>query len=348
MSVCIIAKNESKHIETCLQKLKLLRAECIVVDTGSDDQTAILAEASGARIYHFPWNHDFSSARNYAASVASNDMILSVDCDEYLDYAHINSISNMLNDYNSDIGVVEIINHILREDKSEDLIHEPASRLYNRKLYHFQGAVHETLAPIDTRQNVRFYDCPLQFQHMGYLTPDIRRNKSKRDEALLLHMLSKSPADPYLLYQLGKCSISLGDSEEAISRFEKAIDQNPDIHLEYVQNMILSYGYALLDEKRYQDALALSAFDQDFADSADFLFLLGLIYMNNVMFPEAIGSFQQAMSCTRCSNEGTNSYKAWYNIGVIQELSGHPAEARESYARCENYKPALERITLLS
>ena len=45
--------------------------------------------------------------------------------------------------------------------------------------------------------------------------------------------------------------------------------------------------------------------------------------------------------------EGTNSYMANYNIGVIYECTGHIAEARAYYEKCGEYAPAKQRLKVL-
>ena len=84
LSVCIIAKNEEKYIEKCLSALAPYGFEIILTDTGSTDRTVAIAGKYTDKIYHFDWCDDFSAARNYAISRASNDLVLSLDCDEYL------------------------------------------------------------------------------------------------------------------------------------------------------------------------------------------------------------------------------------------------------------------------
>ena len=85
VSICIIAKNEEKYIGECLSRLSHFDWEIVVVDTGSTDRTVEIARAYTPNIYHFHWVNDFSAARNYSISKASNDYILAVDCDEYLE-----------------------------------------------------------------------------------------------------------------------------------------------------------------------------------------------------------------------------------------------------------------------
>ena len=76
ISVCMIAKNEEKHIEKCLAAIRSHAAgsvelEIIVVDTGSTDRTKEIAARYADKVLDFVWVNDFSAARNYSISQAS-------------------------------------------------------------------------------------------------------------------------------------------------------------------------------------------------------------------------------------------------------------------------------------
>ena len=64
LSLCMITKNEEKNISRCLDSIKDIVDEIIIVDTGSTDKTIEIAKSYGANIYHYEWNKDFSKARN--------------------------------------------------------------------------------------------------------------------------------------------------------------------------------------------------------------------------------------------------------------------------------------------
>ena len=85
ISLCMIVKNEEKNLGKCLESLKGIVDEMIVVDTGSTDRTVEIAKEYGARVEHFEWVGDFSKARNYAFSLATCDYIYSADADEEID-----------------------------------------------------------------------------------------------------------------------------------------------------------------------------------------------------------------------------------------------------------------------
>ncbi len=84
ISVCIIAKNEETNIERCLKSLESYKFEIIVVDTGSTDRTKEIALQFTDGVFDYEWTDDFSAARNYAIEQATNDYILMIDCDEYV------------------------------------------------------------------------------------------------------------------------------------------------------------------------------------------------------------------------------------------------------------------------
>ena len=111
--------------------------------------------------------------------------------------------------------------------------------------------------------------------------------------------------------------------------------------------MVEAYGYCLLDLKEYEAALSFENIYDAFAVNADFVFLMGLIYMNNAMFDDAIAQFQKATEFATCTVDGANSYRAFYNIGVIYECTGRTKQALAAYEKCGNYAPALSRKEVL-
>ncbi len=80
LSAIVLTKNEERNIEGCLSSLSWAD-EMLVVDSGSTDLTAALAEKHGARVVTHPFTN-FSSQRNFAMSQAQGDWVLFIDADE--------------------------------------------------------------------------------------------------------------------------------------------------------------------------------------------------------------------------------------------------------------------------
>ena len=81
-----------------------------------------------------------------------------------------------------------------------------------------------------------------------------------------------------------------------------------------------------------------------FVKTAYLQFLLGIIYINNARFSDALREFEKAAGQKDCKTAGVNSYAAWYNIGVICECLGEKQRAVKYYKKCGDYQPALERL----
>jgi len=83
ISALIISYNEEKKIGKCLQSLKALADEIVVVDSFSTDGTAQIVKNMGGRFLQ----HEFEGyieQKNYALAQASYDLVLSLDADEVL------------------------------------------------------------------------------------------------------------------------------------------------------------------------------------------------------------------------------------------------------------------------
>lgn len=361
ISICMIAKNEEQHIEECLSRLKPYCNEIVLVDTGSTDATLTIAAKYTDKIYHFDWINDFSAARNYSIAQAKNDWILSIDCDEYLESVDSDKLLHLINSRPCEVGQVLIRNRFSQNGQAS-IENIRVSRLFNKNYFHYEGSIHEQLERKPTAADdsltynesmhsdlpIPAFKVPLTLLHVGYDgSEEEMRAKALRNIALLEKELKTKGEDSYLYYQLGQSCVRLKDYEKAYEWFNLGLSMDVDITQGYVQNMVEAYGYCLLDMKRFDEALLLEGIYNDFAVRADFVFLMGLIYMNNARFNDAIEEFKKATIMEQFSVEGTNSYRANYNIGVIYECMGQFENARRYYIKCGGFEPAKQRLACL-
>ncbi|MBA2368569.1 MAG: glycosyltransferase family 2 protein [Candidatus Protochlamydia sp.] len=81
ISVTVLTKNSQTYLKEVLSSLHTFD-EVLVCDTGSSDQTIVIAEQfSNVRIHHMKFN-GFGPTHNLASSLAKNDWVLSIDSDE--------------------------------------------------------------------------------------------------------------------------------------------------------------------------------------------------------------------------------------------------------------------------
>lgn len=83
LSVLLIAKNEERDLPSCLDSLKGLADEIVLVDGHSTDRTRTIAEAAGARVFQKEWE-GYGLQKQFALDQSTGDWVLNIDADERL------------------------------------------------------------------------------------------------------------------------------------------------------------------------------------------------------------------------------------------------------------------------
>ena len=295
ISCCMIVKNEEKRLGRCLESLKPFGFELVIVDTGSEDGTVRLASEYTDKVFHFPWQEDFSAARNYSLSRAGFPYIFMMDADEWIVSLDPEEIGYLRKKLPDQVGVVT------RQNMEGNRIGttDHTERFFSRRLYHYRGRIHEMLAPIRGKE----LPCLLTscvIGHSGYdMSPEERAAKAWRNEHLLLKELeeNKDPSmEPYLYYQLGKAAEILEDYEKACACFEKTLSYPLDPSLAYVEAGVLRFGLDNLLLGRIDEAQGIRALTNLFPESPDFAFVLGEVCRAAGLKEEAEAAYQKALS----------------------------------------------------
>ena len=91
LTVIIPTLNEETHLPKCLESLKGLEANILVVDSGSIDNTKKIAQKYGARFVYHPFS-SFSAQREFGNSLVDDGWILSIEADVWLEQGLISEI----------------------------------------------------------------------------------------------------------------------------------------------------------------------------------------------------------------------------------------------------------------
>lgn len=228
LSACVIVKNEAENLPRWLRCMAQVADEMIVVDTGSQDDTVALAEAAGAKVFHFPWINDFAAAKNYALEQAAGDWILFLDADEYFSEESLQVLRQEMQRYHRDkkAGVVlcRLIN-IDKENNNKIVDTMLQSRIFrNLPNIRFEGCVHERL--INTKGNLKMLsNSKLVIYHTGYSASNFQK-KAKRNMVLLQERLKQAKTQKEqdsLAHFMMDAYHSLGEYENAIKYARRAI-----------------------------------------------------------------------------------------------------------------------------
>lgn len=360
ISLCMIAKDEEQNISRCLASVAGAVDEIIVVDTGSADGTRQVAREFGAQVYSFPWNDNFSDARNASLELATGDWILFLDADEELAQESREVLRRVTAKEDVEGYFVKIINYLGNEGWIEtcpDLVF----RLFrNRPDYRFRGAVHEQIADVILEKNHRAkYQVAeeLVILHYGYLDGQIQtKRKKERNLDLLRQELTRSPDNRLLRYHYGVELYRAGRFEEAAAELVAAasgIDPQTIYLPKLVRYIVLAYHAA----GRLTEALGtIEAGLRLFPDYADLYYYGGLISCEQKNYARAYEFFQRALSMPEqpayyAPFSGTRGFRTYYQLGQLAEVFLNHEEAMRYYVSSlrENpsFVPALESITRL-
>jgi glycosyltransferase involved in cell wall biosynthesis len=232
LSLCIIVKNEEENLPRCLNSVKNIVDEIILLDTGSSDNTIKIAQEYNAKIHHFKWNNDFSDARNESLKYATGEWIIILDADEELNPNIIQSLAETLQ--TSEVKNTLVINLLRYEVGANQSPYSLVSRLFrNHPKIKFNRPYHslidDSVTEILTKENhwqIINFPIPAIF-HYGYQTENIKKlDKFSRAKKTLETYLQKFPKDPYTCNKLGALYLQEGNLKKALKLLKNGIDSH--------------------------------------------------------------------------------------------------------------------------
>lgn len=156
ISAFIIAKNEASRIARAINSVKDLVEEVIVVDSGSTDDTVLIAKNLGAKVIFNEWQ-GYVKQKSFAEKLCKNNWVLNIDADEELTKVLQEEIKQKFNSsqYNYYKAYEMNVTSLHRYDKEARFL-APSNRvirLYNRELCSFSNTKNST-----THDSVIFYN----------------------------------------------------------------------------------------------------------------------------------------------------------------------------------------------
>jgi len=272
----MIVKDEEEFLPRCLQSVKEVVDEIILVDTGSSDATLEIAHSFKAKIFQYEWKDDFSDARNFSLKYATSDWILFLDADEVLDENSAKKMSKILQ-RTKHFGFFFCIYSV----KANGFVsgrHYTVRLFRNQKGVRFVGEIHEQILPMG---NLAYSG--MSIYHFGYdLEMEKMKRKKERNAHILKKIIAKSGEDPILRYHLANTHLLLGEYEKAIEHTTKGMELTKEfkeknyLYLATLQVLIETYCQMRQWDKAEERCLEALSIRDDFIDA---LYSLARIYM---------------------------------------------------------------------
>jgi len=164
LSVTVITKNEAADIGQALDSVRFAD-EIIVVDSHSTDDTVAIARRYTDRVVVRDWP-GYIAQKNYAASLAANDWILSLDADERVTPELASELQslNVAASAQAAFRIKRVTWHLGRWIRTTDWYPDYQLRLYDRRAAEWTGRyVHEAVTVRGAVGNLRG-----EIQHYAY------------------------------------------------------------------------------------------------------------------------------------------------------------------------------------
>jgi len=190
----MMAKDEEKNIRRCLESVRPIVDEIILVDTGSKDKTVEIAKEFGATIFHHPWQNNFSLHRNQTLKYSNCDWVIQIDCDEELK-GNRDELRKYVEVVSRDTDYNAIAVQLRDIHGGKQTMQFNASRIFKRGAVHFEDIVHNR--PVFKGDAAMPQGEPDYFlHHYGYdLNEDQKQKKLIRTRTLLEKRIKNNKKD---------------------------------------------------------------------------------------------------------------------------------------------------------
>ncbi|MDB9303731.1 TPR domain-containing glycosyltransferase [Nodularia spumigena] len=358
LSLCMIVKNEAATLPKCLNSVKGVVDEMIILDTGSSDRTPDIAQEFGAKVYHFQWCNDFSAARNAALKYVTGDWILVLDADETLSPSIVPQIRSAI-----ESEEYLLINLVRQEVGAEQSPYSLVSRLFrNHPHIQFQRPYHalvdDSVSAIFTQEThwQIGYLQGIGILHKGYQKMAIaQNNKYAKAQTTMEAFLATHPDDPYVCSKLGALYVQTGKVTQGLKLLQKGFNQ---ANFQHQGITPVEQNYEILYELHYHLGIAHSHLQDTQEAIAHYqaaiklpiypLLKLGA-YNNLGNLLKASGDINGAKIAYETTLKIDPSFvMGHYNLGMIFKALGLFTDAIACYQkaiRCNpNYAPAYQNL----
>lgn len=295
ISVCMIVKNEEKLLGRCLDSLKDIWDELIIVDTGSSDRTKEIAAGYTDKIYDFEWIDDFSAARNFAFSKATCDYIYSADADEVLDEENRQRFLVLKEALIPEVEIVQMW-YVTPEEynTTENFDREYRPKLYKRlREVTWIDPIHETV-----RTEPVVFDSDIEILHKPH------DNHAGRDFRIFKRMIGEGKPLSRKLHKMYARELMLSGTKEdfldAVSFFEYSMGDESRGEEEYQEAIcVLCKAYRMAG--KYTEFLETALKGVANVPCSEICLELGIYYYDTGRYPDASVWMQSAMYQTEAA-----------------------------------------------
>ena len=337
VSLCMIVKDEERVLARCLESVRGAVEEIIIVDTGSTDATKEIAARYTDQIFDFVWIDDFSAARNFSFSKATQEFVMWLDADDVFTDADLAGFLRLKDSVPDTADVIMMPYHTAFDEDGKPVFMYYRERMVRRSTPHvWRGRVHAAIV----HSGRVFYAENTAVTHKS-----VKTSYSDRNLRIYEKQAQEEPLGPRDLFYYGRELYYHGQYERAVRILKECLEK-PDGWLENKIEAckILSYCY----RGAKQPDLALDALFSSFrfdSPRAEICCEAGALFMELENYKSAVFWFELALQIPSDEKSGAfvskdcHGYLPCISLCVCYDRLGEPEKAREYNRLAGTYRP---------
>lgn len=337
ISLCMIIKNEEEVLARCLDSIKDVVDEIVIVDTGSSDASIEIAKKYSDKVFSYTWIDNFADARNYAFSFATKDYCMWMDADDVMLEVDKKKLRELKENLNPQTDLVMMKYNTAFDEEGNPTFSYYRERLMKRSdNFLWEGVIHEVITP----RGIVIYE-NIAMTHKKMRASDPKRNLRIFENILAQGMPLSTREQFYYARELYYHKRFV----DAIQQFTLFLESGRG----WIENNIDACkmrGYCYYENG--QENLALQSFLQTFRydnPRAEVCCDIGKHFLDRRSYQQAIFWYKSATSCERNDESGAFVQPECYDfipylqLCVCYDKIGEKDMAYAYNERAAIYKP---------
>ncbi|HVN48237.1 MAG TPA: glycosyltransferase [Bacteroidota bacterium] len=353
LTLSMIVKNEEKFLRGCLESVRDVVDEIVVVDTGSTDKTMDIAKEFDAKVFLFDWINDFSAARNESLLHATGDWILYLDADERLRSGQKKKLRQLLSQNNVHAFDVWIEGGADLKDGCVAQRNAYPRLFRSHPSVRFEGRVHEQITPSLERIGWSIHPSDLVIDHLGYAQGfDTVTKKAQRNCEILKKQIEDEPNNAYAMFQYGNTLSILGKYDDAYRAVQQSLTS------QQLSSSVSASAFNLITEMEIRNGQFVHAIDhatQSLTQASNQTlarWFLAVAYTGCKDYSKALAVLGELKQLQRKRTQGTvpafdvnvERWKILYQQGICFEGLQEYEHAVEAFLAALREEPELETV----
>jgi glycosyltransferase involved in cell wall biosynthesis len=357
VSLTMIVRDEENNLSHCLESVRGLFDEIVVLDTGSRDRTVEIARSFGARVFDFVWVDDFAAARNAALARAKGDYAFWLDADDLIESSERDKLEALMEQLKC---TREMPAFVVRckcdpgpDGSGGDTVVDHIRLFPLIEGVHWIYRVHEQILPALKRAGVPLEWTDITVRHTGYSDRALRFRKLDRDSRILREELAERPDDPFTLFNLGSVAIEQTNWNESLVYLKRSLAGSaPTDSIVRKLYALIARSHQMLRDFPAALECCAEGLRLD-PDDAELLFRKAVVHRGVGQAAEAEQCWRRILTLSRprkfaSLDQGIYGHLTRRNLAALAQERGDMAEARKHrqavLADCPGDNEALARL----